>query len=50
LISDDLEAHRREIQRYLDMGFTKIYLHNVGRDQTAWIDAFGREVLPSLTA
>jgi G6PDH family F420-dependent oxidoreductase len=50
LISDDLEAHRREIQRYLDMGFTKIYLHNVGRNQREWIEAFGREVLPGLTA
>ncbi len=50
LISDDLEAHRREIQRYLDMGFTKIYLHNVGRNQREWIEAFGREVLPKLTA
>ena len=50
LISDDLAAHRREIQRYLDMGFTKIYLHNVGRNQRAWIEAFGREVLPKLVA
>jgi coenzyme F420-dependent glucose-6-phosphate dehydrogenase len=50
LISADLEAHRREIQRFLDMGFDQIYLHNVGRNQTEWIDAFGREVLPKLTA
>jgi G6PDH family F420-dependent oxidoreductase len=50
LISSDLEAHRREIQKFLDMGFDQIYLHNVGRNQDAWIDAFGREVLPGLTA
>jgi hypothetical protein len=50
LISSDLEAHRKTIQRYLDMGFDKIYLHNVGRNQTEWAAAFGREVLPSLTA
>ncbi len=46
LISSDLEAHRREIQKFANMGFDRIYLHNVGRNQTEWIEAFGREVLP----
>jgi coenzyme F420-dependent glucose-6-phosphate dehydrogenase len=50
LISSDLETHRREIQKFIDMGFTKIYLHNVGRNQVEWANAFGREVLPTLTA
>ena len=50
LISSDLEAHRREVQRFLDMGFTKVYLHNVGRNQVEWAEAFGSEVLPGLTA
>jgi hypothetical protein len=50
LISSDLEAHRREIQKFVNMGFDRIYLHNVGRNQKAWIEAFGREVLPALTA
>ncbi|HEX8939844.1 MAG TPA: TIGR03557 family F420-dependent LLM class oxidoreductase [Candidatus Limnocylindrales bacterium] len=50
LISADLEAHRRHIQHFLDMGFDQVYLHNVGRNQEAWIEAFGREVLPRLTA
>jgi coenzyme F420-dependent glucose-6-phosphate dehydrogenase len=50
LISSDPETHRREIQRYLDMGFGQVYLHNVGRNQTEWIEVFGREVLPKLTA
>jgi len=50
LISSDLEAHRREIQKFVDMGFDQIYLHNVGRNQREWIDAFGREVLPGLHA
>jgi coenzyme F420-dependent glucose-6-phosphate dehydrogenase len=49
LISSDLEAHRREIQKFLDMGFDRIYLHNVGRNQKEWAEAFGREVLPGLT-
>jgi coenzyme F420-dependent glucose-6-phosphate dehydrogenase len=50
LISSDLETHRREIQKFIDMGFTKVYLHNVGRNQVEWATAFGREVLPKLTA
>jgi len=50
LISSDPELHRREIQRFLDLGFDQVYLHNVGRNQLEWIDAFGREVLPRLTA
>jgi coenzyme F420-dependent glucose-6-phosphate dehydrogenase len=50
LISSDLKAHRREIQKFLDMGFDQIYLHNVGRNQAEWIEAFGREVLPKLNA
>ena len=50
LISSDLEAHRREIQKFLDMGFNQVYLHNVGRNQREWFEAFGREVLPKLNA
>jgi coenzyme F420-dependent glucose-6-phosphate dehydrogenase len=50
LISSDLEAHRREIQKFANMGFDRIYLHNVGRNQREWIEAFSREVLPGITA
>ncbi len=50
LITSDLEAHRREIQKFVDLGFDQIYLHNVGRNQKQWIEVFGREVLPKLVA
>ena len=50
LISSDPELHRKQIQKFLDLGFDQIYLHNVGRNQPEWIEAFGREVLPKLTA
>jgi coenzyme F420-dependent glucose-6-phosphate dehydrogenase len=49
LISSDPDAHRANIQRYLDLGFSRIYLHNVGRNQDSFIELFGREVLPRLT-
>ena len=47
-ISDDLDVHRQHIQRHIDMGFDRIYLHNVGRNQREWIEVFGRGVLPNL--
>jgi hypothetical protein len=50
LISSDLDKHRQEIQKFLNLGFTKVYLHNVGRNQTEWIEVFGREVLPKLSS
>ena len=48
LISADLERQLANVQHYLDLGFDEIYLHNVGRDQAGFIEAFGREVLPNL--
>jgi alkanesulfonate monooxygenase SsuD/methylene tetrahydromethanopterin reductase-like flavin-dependent oxidoreductase (luciferase family) len=50
LISSDTEKHRAQIQRFLDLGFDQVYLHNVGRNQAEWIEVFGRDVLPKLTA
>ena len=48
LISADPDKHRKEIQKFIDMGFERVYLHNVGRNQSEWIRCFGREVLPKL--
>jgi len=48
VISADPDVHRAEIQRYVDLGFDRVYLHNVGRNQETWIEVFGRDVLPKL--
>jgi coenzyme F420-dependent glucose-6-phosphate dehydrogenase len=48
IISADPDDHRAYIQKFVDLGFDKIYLHNVGRNQRQWIDVFGRDVLPKL--
>src|ERR1700712_128687 len=48
LVSEDPDVHRAHIQRYLDLGFDRVYLHNVGRNQREWIDVFARQVLPKL--
>ena len=48
VISADPDEHRAYIQKFVDLGFDRIYLHNVGRNQREWIEVFGREVLPKL--
>ena len=48
LISNDLEAHTAHIQRYVDMGYDEVHIHNVGRNQAEFIEVFGKEVLPAL--
>jgi G6PDH family F420-dependent oxidoreductase len=48
VISADPDKHREAIQRYIDLGFDRVYLHNVGRNQKEWIEVFGRDVLPKL--
>ena len=48
VISADPDEHRAYIQKFVDLGFDRIYLHNVGRNQREWIEVFGRDVLPKL--
>jgi len=48
VISADPDVHRAYIQKFVDLGFDRVYLHNVGRNQRDWIDVFGRDVLPKL--
>jgi coenzyme F420-dependent glucose-6-phosphate dehydrogenase len=48
LMTSDPDAHRAHIQRFVDLGFDRVYLHNVGRNQKEFIEVFGREVLPKL--
>lgn len=48
LISSDPRKYIGWIREFEDMGFEKIFLHNVNRKQEQFIAAFGNEVLPSL--
>ena len=48
LISADLGRHVGWLEEFLEMGFDEIYLHHVGSEQRAFIDAFGAHVLPVL--
>lgn len=48
LMSADLGEHVAHIQHYIDLGFKEIYIHNVGRNQAEFIDAYGKNVVPKL--
>ena len=47
-VSADIGRHAAWLEGDLEMGFERVYVHNVGRNQPAFIDAFGRDVLPRL--
>jgi probable non-F420 flavinoid oxidoreductase len=47
-ISSDLGQQLAWLARDVELGFSRIYLHNVNRGQEAFIDAFGAKVLPEL--
>lgn len=48
LISSDPKQFINWIQSYIDLGFERIILHNVNRDQETFIKDFSEKVLPHL--
>jgi coenzyme F420-dependent glucose-6-phosphate dehydrogenase len=44
----DPERHLAKIREYLDAGFDRVYLHQVGPDQRGFIEFAKREILPAL--
>jgi len=47
-ISSDPERHVEWLRRDVELGFTKLFLHNVHLDQEGFIRDFGERVLPRL--
>lgn len=47
-ISADLNQHAAWIHEYLELGFDDVYLHHVGQEQAAFLDAAGEHLLPQL--
>ncbi len=47
-LSPDPDEHVRMAQRYLDLGFDHLIFHSAGPDQRAFIEGYGRDVLPKL--
>ncbi len=48
LMSADWEQHRAHVQKYVDLGFDEVYVHNVGKNQSEWIEGMGKHVIPHL--
>jgi len=49
-ISSDLARHLEWLRGDAALGFDHVYLHNVGRNQRAFVEAFGTDVLPVFSA
>ncbi len=51
LVSADLGRHTAWLGEYAELGFDRLYLHEVGQDehQRPFIEAFGSKVIPALT-
>lgn len=47
-ISSDLGRHAAWLADDLELGFDRVYVHNVNREQQRFIDAFAQGVLPQL--
>ena len=47
-VSADLGRHTAQLAEYAELGFSQIFLHHVGQEQDAFVDAFGAKVLPEL--
>jgi coenzyme F420-dependent glucose-6-phosphate dehydrogenase len=47
-ISPDPEAHVAHLQHSIDLGFSEIYVHNVGREQEPFLEVYGEQVIPRL--
>ncbi|MFP2897372.1 TIGR03885 family FMN-dependent LLM class oxidoreductase [Corallococcus sp. 4LFB] len=48
-VSSSLQQHVDWLGEDLRLGFDRLYLHNVNRDQEGFIEAFGAKVIPALT-
>lgn len=49
LVSADPDVHRAHLQRYADLGFTHIFVQNVGRNQTQFMTMYADQVLGRVT-
>jgi probable non-F420 flavinoid oxidoreductase len=47
-IGADLAEHTARLNNYAALGFERLILHNVNREQAEFIEQFGRHVLPAL--
>lgn len=47
-ISQNADDHVKFVQQYADLGFDTFFFHSAGPDQKAFLEGYGRDVLPRL--
>lgn len=47
-MSENPEDHINFIKKYIDAGYTHLYFHSVASDQVAFLEAYGKDILPAL--
>ena len=47
-ISANADDHVKFAQKYIDMGFDRLYFHSANPDQSTFLQKYGRDVLPQL--
>jgi coenzyme F420-dependent glucose-6-phosphate dehydrogenase len=48
LVSNDPEEHIEQIRPYIELGFTHLVFHAPGNNQSRFINAYARDILPRL--
>ena len=48
LVSDDPDEHIEQIRPYIELGFTHLVFHSPGSNQSRFINAYARDILPRL--
>jgi coenzyme F420-dependent glucose-6-phosphate dehydrogenase len=48
LVSDDPEEHVEQIRPYIELGFTHLVFHAPGNNQSRFINAYARDILPRI--
>jgi coenzyme F420-dependent glucose-6-phosphate dehydrogenase len=48
LVSDDPDEHVEQIRPYIELGFTHLVFHSPGSNQSRFINAYARDILPRL--
>ena len=48
LVSDDPDEHIEQIRPYIELGFTHLVFHSPGNNQSRFINAYARDIMPRL--
>ena len=48
LVSNDPDEHIEQIRPYIELGFTHLVFHAPGNNQSRFINAYARDILPKL--